>query len=199
MKKLLSIVTILSVLTVLTPAPTKAATYSDFTLGSSQAPVKMEVFNDFQCPYCARFHRTLTSGSVQRLIKTGRLQITFKDFPLEFHANANTAARAANAVMNLAPDKYHNYMNFIFRTQSTWGSMSGAMKYFADQAEKKGIDRQAFQSAFDDPQNIQEIKEDIVIGNDLSINGTPSYTLNGELQVGAQPLQSLLRQIKTAQ
>jgi len=198
MKKFL-ILTVVTTFTVLTSLQTKAASYSDFTLGNSQAPLKIEIFHDFQCPYCAKFHRTISSPTIQKFVRSGKLHMTFKDFPLDFHINAKTAARAANAVLSLDSKKYQSYMNFLYRTQNRWSSMEGAARYFADQAVKMGINPESFKTAFDDPENQQEIERDITEGYNKNVNGTPTYFLNGEEHAGSQPLRTLLEQIKAAQ
>src|SRR5580658_8109838 len=54
------------------------------------------VFSDFQCPFCKQF-----SGPVRELMNKGidgvRTTVTFKNFPLSFHPDAQLAAQGAIA------------------------------------------------------------------------------------------------------
>src|ERR1043165_164991 len=63
--------------------------------GDPNASVLIEVFNDYQCPACARFNEKL--NAIQAKHKTG-LRITFRNYPLtRTHENALLAAQAAEA------------------------------------------------------------------------------------------------------
>src|SRR6478735_6415099 len=54
-------------------------------IGSSDAPIKIEVFYDMQCPSCASFHPVLkaTLSKFQN-----KLYVTFRHFPISFHDKA---------------------------------------------------------------------------------------------------------------
>src|SRR6266481_2717123 len=58
--------------------------------------VTIELFSDFQCPFCAQFapaFRELQKRGVEGVSAT----IRFKQFPLNFHPDAQLAAQAALA------------------------------------------------------------------------------------------------------
>src|SRR6185369_13495108 len=66
-----------------------------YTLGSPNAPARLEEFGDYQCPPCGLFHPIL----VQMRKEFGdKLEITFREFPLApAHQHAIAAASAAEA------------------------------------------------------------------------------------------------------
>lgn len=59
--------------------------------GPENAPVEIVVFNDYQCPFCARLFENL--DAVQRQRK-GEIAVYVRDFPLTWHRSARVAARA---------------------------------------------------------------------------------------------------------
>src|SRR5262249_44354520 len=56
------------------------------------APIEIVEYGDFQCPYCATVEPTLS-----RVLHAnqGRVRLTFRHFPLDFHRQARPAALAA--------------------------------------------------------------------------------------------------------
>ena len=64
--------------------------------GNPRAPVLMEEFSDFQCPFCARFFSETMNNLIANQVANGELVIVFYDFPLtNIHAQAAEAAVAA--------------------------------------------------------------------------------------------------------
>jgi protein-disulfide isomerase len=67
----------------------------DPSLGSSQAPVTIVEFSDFQCPYCKRFHDQVLPSLKADYIDKGLVRFVHKDLPLPFHEFARDAAETA--------------------------------------------------------------------------------------------------------
>ena len=63
--------------------------------GDADAPVTIVEFADFQCPYCGRFYQDTLGQIEEKYIKTGKVKMVYKDFPLSFHPEAQPAAEAA--------------------------------------------------------------------------------------------------------
>src|SRR5689334_3502866 len=59
---------------------TPPALAHDRTLGSANAPVKLEVYSDFQCPNCELFWTTVEPTVVKDEVATGRAQLIYHDF-----------------------------------------------------------------------------------------------------------------------
>lgn len=69
------------------PAPNGA----NPSLGAANAPVVMQMWSDFECPFCARAHPVLTE--LMRAY-AGKVRLVWHDYPLPFHAHARLAANA---------------------------------------------------------------------------------------------------------
>src|SRR3989344_3080717 len=72
--------------------------------GSKDAPVTIVEFSDYECPFCGRFYTQSFKQIDEKYIKTGKVKLVFKDFPLSFHPNAQKAAEAARCVRDQKSD-----------------------------------------------------------------------------------------------
>src|SRR5271165_1994671 len=62
--------------------------------GNPDAKVTIINYDDFECPFCARMHSTLTSEILQQY--GDKVKIVYKDYPLSMHPWAIHAANDAN-------------------------------------------------------------------------------------------------------
>ena len=51
-------------------------------LGNSDAPITILEWGDYQCTFCYRFHENTLSTINEDFVKTGKVKMVFKDFPL---------------------------------------------------------------------------------------------------------------------
>jgi predicted DsbA family dithiol-disulfide isomerase len=77
----------------------------------------MEIFSDFQCPFCKRVEPT-----VDQILQEygGKVKIVWRNFPLPFHENAMPAAEAAQEVLAQGGvAKFWAYHDLLFSNQQT--------------------------------------------------------------------------------
>jgi len=51
-------------------------------MGDSNAPITILEWGDYQCTFCYRFHENTLDFINDDFIKTGKVKLVFKDFPL---------------------------------------------------------------------------------------------------------------------
>jgi len=51
-----------------------------YAMGDPAAPVTIDVYADFQCPYCQRFSLLVGPELIERWVRTGQARIVFRDF-----------------------------------------------------------------------------------------------------------------------
>ena len=56
-----------------------------------------EIYSDYECPWCAGFCTQVFPKFVAEFVKTGKVRVVHRDFPLPQHPFAKLAARYANA------------------------------------------------------------------------------------------------------
>jgi protein-disulfide isomerase len=149
------------------------------TRGPADAPVTIIEFSDFQCPFCGR-----ATSTIENVWKNygGKVRWVFKHFPLDFHPDAPLAHRAALAAGEQG--KFWEMHDAIFANQR-------AMKRddLIRHATSLGLDMTRFVSDLDDVRFDRVVKRDTVEGMRAGISGTPTFFINGERLVGAQPFE----------
>ncbi len=70
---------------------------SDAILGNTDAPITLIEFGDFQCPFCAKFHKEIEESLREEYIKTGKVKMVYK--PLAFLDARSTVKESQNAVI----------------------------------------------------------------------------------------------------
>ena len=97
--------------------------------GSPSAPLACEIYTDFECPACAAFYRDTYPQLEAQYVKTGKVRILHRDFPLPQHPFAQLAAHYADAAGELG--QYELVFNRLFETQAEWsanGNIEAALK-----------------------------------------------------------------------
>ncbi|HEX8354105.1 MAG TPA: thioredoxin domain-containing protein [Pyrinomonadaceae bacterium] len=137
--------------------------------GGAEAAVTIVEFTDFQCPSCAQVQPVL-----DRLVGEygGRVRLVARDYPLPQHADAFKAAEAAEAAREQG--KYWEFAAKLFGNQSALGVDS--LKRYATEL---GLDRARFDAALDGAKFSGRVRRDMVDGQKVGVNGTPSLFING--------------------
>src|SRR5208337_3587087 len=98
--------------------------------GSSSAPIKLEVFTDYQCPSCRTFYESsLRQLIASDYIATGKLYLVHHDFPLQAHMYSGMAARWANAAAQVGA--FSAVEAALYDNQDAWGASGDIAKYVA--------------------------------------------------------------------
>jgi protein-disulfide isomerase len=144
--------------------------------GPKDAPVTLVVFSDFQCPFCSKIEPT-----VQALEQAypGKLRVVWKNFPLDFHADARLAAAAALAAH--AQGKFWAMHDKLFAQQQQLGRA-----HLEGYAREVGLDLGRWQAALEAQAAV--VESDVKQGSALGVQGTPTVFVNGRKVVGARPV-----------
>lgn len=151
--------------------------------GGKDAKVVLQIFSDFQCPFCKRVEDT-----IKELEKKygNKIKITWRNVPLPFHNNAMPAAEAAVEVFKQkGSEGFWKFHDKLFENQATPGGLErpALEKY----AEELGCDMAKFRAALDNHTHKAAIEAEAKMANDAGIRGTPGTTINGYFVGGAQP------------
>ncbi len=166
--------------------------------GNKNAKVDVVVFDDFQCPYCARMYNTLFTD----VMKTygDRVRILYKDFPLPNHAWAVRAAVDANCLAEQNHDAYWDFSDYVHANQR---GITGEKRPLAEQlavldkqaeelAGKRGVDMSKLKACIKTASD-KAIMASVQEGDALGIDSTPTLYVNGEKVVGAVPTREFRR------
>jgi protein-disulfide isomerase len=146
------------------------------TLGSANAPVKLEEFGDFECPPCGLVHPILVKMHQEF---GDRLQITFREFPLvPTHQHALSAASAAEAAG--LQGKFWEMHDMLYENQKTWHDAFDVRPIFEDYAKRIGLNVERFKEDINGQLVGQRISLDGIRGHTLNVKGTPTVFINGK-------------------
>lgn len=152
----------------------------DSVRGDADAPVTIVEWSDFECPFCARFYEQTLPSLEEEYIKTGKVKLVYRDFPLSFHTNAQKAAEAAECAGEQG--KYWEMHDLLFE-RGVQGGVAGFKQY----AKTLGLNTAKFDTCLDSGAMAGEIQRDMADGAAVGIQGTPGFIVNGKLVSGAQP------------
>ena len=164
--------------------------------GDPNAPVVIVEYSDYQCPFCAR-HATNTMTPLQTYIDSGQVYYVFKDFPIDsIHPQAQKAHEAARCARELAGvDAYWQMHDVLFENQSSWGSPvpPNHIPEIKVLASQLGFDQTEFDTCLDSDKYYDAVRAEVNEGIGFAISGTPTFFINGERLVGAQPFETFER------
>lgn len=161
--------------------PAKAIADSP-TTGSDKKEIVLLEFSDFQCPYCAKAHETVT----EFMKKYGdRVTLAYKNLPLSsIHPEAVPAAKAAWAAGK--QDKFWEYHSALFENQEKLGE-----DLYVQLAEELGLDKEQFDRDRQSSAAQAAIDKDLALAESLGLNGTPVFFINEEALSGAVELSEM--------
>jgi protein-disulfide isomerase len=153
--------------------------------GPATAPVTIVEFTDYQCPYCHRAQAVIEEV-LQRY--SGKLRFVHLDFPLDGHAEAMPAARAARCAGEQGRFwEYHRSM------MSRPGPLDTAD--LRDRAAQLKLDAGKFDPCLASDRHDGAIRAELRQGSELGVTGTPAYFVNGRMLSGSRPLESFVELI----
>lgn len=164
------------------PEKVEVSIDDDAVKGDKNAKVTIVEFSDFQCPYCGRFALQTLPSIRKDYVDTGKVKIVFRDFPLSFHENAQKASEAAECAGEQG--KYWEMHDKLFQNQQAL-DVESLKKY----AKEIGLDTAKFNNCLDSGSMASEVKKDFNDGVAYGVTGTPSFFINGQKIVGAQPYE----------
>ncbi len=159
-------------------AEVEASIDDDPIKGNPNAPVTIIEFSDFQCPFCGRWARNTLPQIYDKYIKTGKVRVVFRDFPLNFHQYAKTAAMAAECANEQG--KFWQMHDKLFQNQRDLSREN--IERFASEI---GLNMSKFKQCLDSNKYASEVEKDMRDGMSYGVRGTPSFII-GKTQKGSK-------------
>jgi protein-disulfide isomerase len=188
----------------------------DNVMGDVNAPITVEEFSDFQCPFCERFHQDTEPLLRQYYIDTGKVRFVYRSMGNFVSDNiarsrgtpAKTESRDAAMAAYCAGDqgKFWDMHAHIFANALGEDVGSFTDKRLKAIAETTGLDMDQFNSCYDSGKYEDRIQQDYEDGQAAGVNGTPgflvTYAVNGETKTklieGAQPFTAFQQELEAA-
>ena len=165
-------------------------------LGSSDAPITIIEFGDYQCPSCKKWFLNTKPDIVTNYIETGKAKLVFVDIAFlgKDSAPASMASYCAEE-----QGRYWDYHGFLYSNQLSidngWANSDNLKEY----ANNIGLNMDMFVSCLDSEKYQKRVQFNTVESKRNGVTGTPTFFIigsdgNQEKLVGPQPF-SVFKQI----
>lgn len=168
-------------------APATATAGGALAVGNPAAPVRLQVYLDYMCPFCGRFERA-NGAEIERLVTDGTVRLELH--PLAFldrmSQGTRYSTRTANAIATVAdraPEKLLAFHTALFNRQPEEGSRGLTNDEIAELAREAGVP----------PEVVDElaartyepwIAKVTAAAFDSGITGTPTVKIDGKVFEG---------------
>ena len=182
------------------PTTIPAGLENDRTLGRADAPVTVDVWTDFQCPYCGAFTREIEPQLIHDFVVPGTVKLVAHDLSFigagHTPDESNDAAVAARCAARQG--RFWEYDNYLFWNQlgENVGSFTPARLLAI--ASAVGLDTTTFTSCVADPSVLAAVTADTAAGTAKGVTSTPTLFVNGTKLVGVPSYESLAATIRAA-
>lgn len=162
-----------------TPVVSGVNIEGSYSLGAADAQVTIVEFADMQCPACAR-----ATPKLREIVEksSGQVRLVFKHFPLSQHRNAMPAAQAVEAAGEQG--KFWEMYDLLYVTQNQWESLGDPRDFLMSAADALALNLEQFGYSVDTRKYSDKILTDLREAEDLNVNATPTFFVNGERYVG---------------
>ncbi|MFB5632156.1 MAG: DsbA family protein [Nitrosopumilus sp.] len=176
--------------------PTKLIENGSPLLGDNNAQITILEWGDYQCTFCYKFHQNTLDVLNEDFIKTGKVKLVFKDFPL----NGPDSVLAAEASY-CAEDqgKYWEYHDELYENwggeRTGWVTRESVDRF----ASTVSLDLQEFNKCLDEHKYQNKVNALYDFGREIGIDATPSFLVFNDEKIikirGNQPLEVFLKTI----
>jgi protein-disulfide isomerase len=170
--------------------------------GNEKSKVVMEIFSDFQCPFCKRVEDTLKQVDKNY---GDKLRVVWRHKPLPMHQDAPLASEAAQEIFKeKGKEAFWKYHDTLFEKQGTPDALKRAS--LESYAEPLGVDMLRFKKALDTNSNKPFVDSEAAVAEKAGISGTPAFVIgtvekgqiNGYYISGAVPYGKFKKAIDRA-
>jgi len=181
---------------VLSPAPAPAAgpepnpvdvqsllaiNKDDRILGNPDAPITIVEYASMTCPHCAHFADDVLPDLKKNWINTGKAKLVLRDFPLD-----DEAVHAAMIARCAPPDRFYAFVDTFFSDQEKWVAAPDYQAALARLAELGGMSKDEVDKCLKDTALENKVLASrLAAGNQLDVNSTPTFFVNGTKFTGA--------------
>lgn len=160
-----------------------------FSFGPGDAKVTIVIFSDLECPYCRELAKTLRENLPSKYPRDVRVR--FEDFPLQkIHPWARAAAEVGRCLGEQNQNSFWLWHDWVFEHQKDVTEVNlreNAIRI----ATSEHLDIEKASNCIDNHGRATEIDLSITAGEELQIQQTPTFFINGRLVNGAVPWTTL--------
>ncbi len=153
--------------------------------GNKDAKVTVIEFADFRCPFCEQFFSQVEPQLMKDYVDTGKVKFVFRSFAFLGPAStlASNAAECAND-----QSKFWDFYDYMYKNQPPESDTSMyTNEKLTSIAGDLGMNTDQFSSCITSTKFDKNVSGDLADGQKAGVSGTPTFFVNGQSLVGAQP------------
>jgi len=164
-----------------------ALTPDDRILGQKDAPVTIVEYASLTCPHCAHFATDVLPRLKEKWIDTGKARLVLRDYPLD-----EPALRAAMIARCASAARFYAFVDTFFRDQTQWVMAKDYKAALARLALLGGMKKSEFDSCLANKSiEDQVLQSRLVATQQLKVDSTPTFFINGNKFDGAPELEAM--------
>ena len=163
-------------------------------MGDSNAPITILEWGDYQCTFCYKFHQNTLDAINEDFIKTGKVKLIFKDFPLN-GPDSLLAAEASYCAQD--QEKYWQYHDELYKN---WGGERTGWitrESLDEFGNTVNLNLDEFNTCLDEHKYQSKVISLNEFGKKIGIDATPSFLVFNDEKIikirGNQPLEVFLK------
>ena len=167
-------------LLLLSAAPGAAQTASSGKCvgGEPGAPIRIEVFSDYQCPACRQFYLETMRPVLDNYASAGKVCVVYREFPLTMHAHAREAAHYAHAAQRLGRRYWRLVSDALYQSQPQWSANGQLEPVVAGALSEEDMSR--LRKWMEDPAAEAAISSDIALARERNVTVTPTFFITAQ-------------------
>ncbi len=181
------------------PPPRPKVDTGECVGGLPSAPVRIDVFSDFQCPACQTFYLSTMRQVLATYAQANKVCVVYHEMPLQQHQYSREAARYAIAARRIGNDQWIRVADALFSFQNRWGTSGKVEEEVAKALSKEDFAR--VKEHLKDPAINRQIDSDLDAATRKGVRSTPTYFIahqgNEQKVVGATQFEILRQYLDT--
>ncbi len=175
--------------------PSKFTVRAANRAGNPNAKVTVIEFSDFQCPYCERFYQTVEARLRQTYVDAGKAIFIYKHSAF-LGQESVWAAQAAECAADQG--KFWEFHDLLFDRQNGENQGAFTKDKLLGFAQEMKLNMSQFEPCLKNDETLSRVQTDTQEGEQAGVRGTPTFFINGQQFVGAQPFEAFQAAIDKA-
>jgi len=151
------------------------------TLGPADAPITIVEFADFECPFCA--HAFSEIETLANTTYKGKIRVIYKNYPLNVHPWARTAALGAECARLQNPEAFWDFARYFYANQGQITAQN-VQRRIDQETATLSLDDTVMNACMKGPQAAARVQQDQADAAAVKVSSTPTFFINGISVVG---------------
>jgi len=163
--------------------------------GQANAPVTIEIYSDFQCPFCAQADSILQQLAAP-YVQTGKARLVYR---IVAFIGQESVVAAQAALCAGDQNKFWAYAGYLFSHQGAENSGAFSQARLVDFAAKLRLDTTAFNACLSSGKYATAVQQGTSLATQRGVTATPTFFINGQRYEGVLSYSQLAALIDAAQ